>query len=134
MRQPVTLSDALVHDARVIAKAMERSTAGQVEFWARLRKAVESVLDGQSVLKLRSRGDEQPLSACLEAVGTAAGRDRLTAYLESQPYPHYTPHPEQPEMFERIDQDGTRTLGRFVDRHFQPVSVPSRKRKDKSAR
>ena len=36
MSQPVKLSDALVLDARLAGEAVERSIAGQVEFWARL--------------------------------------------------------------------------------------------------
>ncbi len=33
MSQPVKLSDALVLDARITGKLVERSIAGQVEFW-----------------------------------------------------------------------------------------------------
>ena len=36
MSQPVKLSDSLVLDARLAGEAVERSIAGQVEFWARL--------------------------------------------------------------------------------------------------
>ncbi len=36
MSQPVKLTDALVLDARIAGEVVERSIAGQVEFWARL--------------------------------------------------------------------------------------------------
>ena len=36
MSQPVKLSESLVLDARLAGDAVERSIAGQVEFWARL--------------------------------------------------------------------------------------------------
>jgi len=36
MSQPVKLSDALVLETRLAGEIVERSIAGQVEFWARL--------------------------------------------------------------------------------------------------
>ena len=45
MSQPVKLSDALVLDARLAGQALERSIAGQVEFWARLGRAIEPLLE-----------------------------------------------------------------------------------------
>ena len=44
MSQAVKLSDALVLDARVAGEVVERSIAGQVEFWARLGRSVEVLL------------------------------------------------------------------------------------------
>ncbi len=35
------LSDALVLDARIAGEVLERSIAGQVEYWAKLGRAVE---------------------------------------------------------------------------------------------
>jgi hypothetical protein len=61
----------------------------------------------------------QPLSALLESVDSPVGRTRLASYLEQQPFPHYQPHPSQADIFERIDQDGTRTVGRFINRNFE---------------
>lgn len=52
MSQPVKLSDALVLDARLAGEAFGRSIAGQVEFWARLGRSVELLLEGEQVLKL----------------------------------------------------------------------------------
>src|ERR1035438_9156293 len=49
MSQPVKLSDSLVLDARLAGDAMERSIAGQVEFWARLGRSVEVLLEGRQV-------------------------------------------------------------------------------------
>ena len=46
MGQPVKLSDTLILDARVVGKAAERSIAGQIEFWARVGRAVEPLLRG----------------------------------------------------------------------------------------
>ena len=121
MGQPVKLSDSLVLDARLAGEMGERSIAGQVEFWAKLGRSVELLLEGQQVLQLVRSGAVQSLSACLEAVDTPAGRARVAAYLQSQPYPHYRAYPGASGLLERIEEDGTRTLGRFVNREFQPA-------------
>jgi hypothetical protein len=61
------------------------------------------------------------LSDCLDAVDSAEGRQRVLAYLTSQPFPHYEPASEDLGLLVRIDEDGTRTLGRFVGREFRAL-------------
>ena len=119
MSQPVKLSDELVLDARLNAEVAERSIAGQIEFWAQLGRAVESLLRGAQALALRRAGKARPLSECLESVDTEAGRQRVAQYLTARPFPHYEAAPGQPGLLIRIEEDGTRTLGRFVNREFQ---------------
>lgn len=121
MGQPVKLDDSLVLDARLAGAASERSIAGQIEFWARIGRAIESLMRLDTVLRLKQRGDERPLSECLGEVDTAAGQERTRAYLATQPYPHFEPAPARPGLLVKIDQDGTRTVGRFVNRKFQPA-------------
>jgi len=41
MGQSVKISDYIVDEARVVAKALNRSVAGQVEYWAKLGKLSE---------------------------------------------------------------------------------------------
>jgi hypothetical protein len=122
MGQPVKLSDALVLDARVVGETTERSIAGQIEFWARIGRAVESVLRTESVLRLKQRGEAAPLSGCLRTVDTKEGRARVKAHLEGRPYPHFEPAPGRPGLLLRIDQGGKRTVGRFVNREFRPAA------------
>ena len=121
MSQPVKLSDSLVLDARMAGNLLERSIAGQIEFWAQLGQAVEPLLQGTTVMALRKAGKVQPLSACLTTVDSPEGRRRVVDYLDTRPFPHYEPAPDQPGVLIRIDADGTRTTGRFVDRRFQSI-------------
>jgi hypothetical protein len=123
MSQPVKLSDSLVLDARLAGEILERSIAGQVEFWARLGRSVELLLEGQHVLKLCRNGASRQLSNCLESVDSPAGQKRVVDYLQSQPFPHYQPHHDKPGLLEPIEADGARTVGRFVKRLFKPVRV-----------
>lgn len=129
MSQPVKLSDDLVLDARVAGKALQRSIAGQVEFWASLGKALEPLLQGDRVIALCRSGAAQSLSQCLDDADSAKGRRRLKTYLNDRPFPHYEPAPEGGGLLVRIDADGTRTTGRFVKRKFRSVKA----RKPKSA-
>jgi hypothetical protein len=130
MSQPVKLSDALVLDARITGELVERSIAGQVEFWARLGRSIEPLLQGDQVYALCRNAAVRPLSECLNSVDSTKGRERLRTYLESQPFPHYEAHPNQAGLLIRVDKDGKRTVGRFVSRKFQAVKSP-RKAADK---
>jgi len=123
MGQPVKLSESLVLDARLVGEASERSIASQIEFWARLGRAVESVLRTEDALRLKSRGEAVPLSACLTAVDSPGGRERVQAHLASRPFPHFEPAADRPGLLVRIDEDGTRTIGRFVNRQFRPIEL-----------
>jgi hypothetical protein len=130
MSQPVKLSDVLVLDARLIGGIAERSIAGQIEYWANLGRAIEPLLQGTQALALCQKALAQPLSACLESVDTPAGRKRVEKYLGEQPYPHYEAAPDAPGLLVRIEADGSRTVGRFVNRQFQREEV----RRTKAAR
>jgi hypothetical protein len=123
MSQPVKLSDALVLDARLAGKTVERSIAGQVEFWARIGRAIEPLLQGTQVVALCRNAATHPLSECLKSVDSSGGRRRVTEFLQGQPYPHYEPHPDQSGVLVRIEANGKRTVGRFVNRQFQLVKV-----------
>ena len=58
------------------------------------------------------------LSDALATVETPEGRARLKVYLATQPFPHFEAHSENPRLLVRIDEDGTRTVGRFLERKF----------------
>jgi hypothetical protein len=126
MSQPVKLSDALVLDARLAGEVQERSIAGQVEFWAKLGRGVELLLDGQRVLSLCRGAGATPLAGLIDIVDTPRGRKMLAKYLESEPYPHYEAHPTQEGLLVRTEENGVRTVGRFVNRVF--VAETSRTR------
>ena len=61
------------------------------------------------------------LSEALATVDTPEGRARLKAHLATTPFPHFEAHPTVEGALIRIEADGTRTAGRFVDRNFVPL-------------
>jgi hypothetical protein len=123
MSQPVRLSDVLVLDARLIGEVTERSIAGQIEYWAKLGRAIEPLLQGTQALALCKKAIARPLSECLKAVDTPEGKDRVKKYLAMQPYPHYEPCKEARGLLVRTDANGKRTIGKFVNRKFQSVDI-----------
>ncbi len=118
MGQPVQLSDELVDEARAVVPFSQRSIAGQIEFWAGLGKSIESLLRGSRSKQLRDSGLTRPLSEAIAEVGTVQGKNKLDAYLEQGPYPHFQAVPGKPGLFRRIEADGTEAIGRFVGRDF----------------
>jgi len=125
MSQPVKVSDALILDARLTGQVAERSIAGQIEFWARLGRAIEPLLRGDQALALRRAGDSKPLSECLRGVDSPEGRQRVAEHLKTRPYPHYEPA-DSPGLLVRLEANGRRTIGRFVNREFQAVKKAKR--------
>ncbi|HEU5123051.1 MAG TPA: hypothetical protein VFW05_03200 [Verrucomicrobiae bacterium] len=125
MSQPVKVSDALVLDARLTGEVAERSIASQIEFWARLGRAIEPLLRGDKALALRRSGDAKPLSESLRSVDSPEGRKRVAEHLKSRPYPHYEAT-DTPGLLIRIESNGKRTIGRFVNREFQAVKKAKR--------
>lgn len=124
MSQPVKLSDELVLDARLTSGAAHRSIASQIEFWAGLGRAIEVLLRSPELSALQKIAKATPLSKALTRPGTPAGDRQVAAFLRSQPFPHYEPAPDAPGQLLRIDEDGTRTVGRFVQRKFIPARAP----------
>jgi hypothetical protein len=117
--QPVKLSDVLVLDARLTGEIVERSIAGQIEYWANLGRAIEPLLQGTQALALCRKATARPLSECLETADSPEGRSRLGQYLDTLPYPHYESAPGRPGFLVQIEESGKRTLGRFINRQFQ---------------
>jgi hypothetical protein len=121
MGQPVKLSDHLMLEARRVAEESQRSLAGQIEHWARLGRAIDNLMRSGTALKLKRRSPVPLVSERLKDIDTPAGRARVAAGLAAEPFPHFEVAPGRPGLFVKIEEDGTRTLGRFVKRTFTPV-------------
>ena len=121
MGMPVKLSDDLVSDARQEAEATDRSLTAQIEHWARLGRNVEHVLRHEEILNLKRAGDAQApptpraVLAAVRRVASDGARTELAATLRKG----RTVYQDAGDgRVERIEPDGTRTLGRFVNRRF----------------
>ena len=121
MGMPVKLSDDLVKDARQEAEAADRSLTSQIEHWARLGRKVERVLRHEEVLDLKRAGEApaapppRAILAALRRIASDAPRTDLAATLRDG----RTVYQDAGEgRVERIERDGTRTIGRLVNRRF----------------
>jgi hypothetical protein len=123
MPQPVKISDALLLEARIAGETMNRSMAGQIEFWAQLGRSIERLMNGRDIHHIRANTPPPRLSEVMASIGTPAGRARLQAVLDAKPFPHFRAVPGDRTLMERIDEDGTRTIGRFIQRAFVPVKA-----------
>jgi hypothetical protein len=72
--------------------------------------------------KILELNDAKMAELVLDAVNSTVGRDRLARYLQVQPYPHYEVHPTNHDLVVRIEEDGSRVLGHFVDKEFVAVN------------
>ena len=121
MDQPVAISDDLIREASLMAEVSERSLSAQIEFWASLGRSVEPLLRGEQVVALRRSSRARPLSEALRDVDTEEGRKRVKGYLDAGPHPQFEAVPDSPGLYRKIEADGTVTLGKFVNRIFEPV-------------
>lgn len=137
MPQPVKLSDVLINAARAAAEDADRSLAGQIEHWARLGRSVEGALTVADLTRVkRSIGhleQELPEEAarktvlqCLRLAVDRAGLGNTGAAQDPMNEgPRYGTDPALPGLLLRVDPDGTRTPGRFVNRRFVPIETSS---------
>ncbi len=128
MGMPVKLSDELVKDAREEAEMTDRSLTSQIEHWARLGRKVERVLQHDDVLDLKRAGEvpgpatRSAVLAVLRQITAEGSRAELAATLQ---YGRTVYQDAGPSRIERIERDGTRSVGRFVNRRFV-VDEPKR--------
>ncbi|MEQ1912430.1 MAG: hypothetical protein ABMA15_26650 [Vicinamibacterales bacterium] len=134
MGMPVKLSDALVESARAEAATTDRSITGQIEHWARIGRSVEAVLGHKEVQALKRSPPSATLTAtthraiqgALEQVVNETDRRSLARRVRAG-RTVYQIDPAGSGLTERIEPDGTRTLGKFANRLFVPAP-PSRSR------
>jgi hypothetical protein len=58
----------------------------------------------------------------LDARDSANGRERLARYLNAQPCPHYESDPSSRDQVVRVEENGTRVRGHFVNKDFVVVN------------
>ena len=102
---------------------MERSIAGQIEYWATLGQAIDPLLNGVTAAKLlqKAKQNRPTVEEQLALVGTEEGNQRVRAYLKTRPYPHFEADPNGSSLWLRTEENGKRSLGRFVNQVFEVV-------------
>ncbi len=118
---PLRFDSAFVNEARSTAALMERSATAQVEFWAKLGRVAEAVFAHDRIRLLKETGRVQDLASLLAKVDTAAGRELAKTEIMRHGTPIYGTDPAHPGLIVQKSPDGTKRLGRFVNRQFVAV-------------
>jgi hypothetical protein len=109
MAQPVKVGDSLIEAARAAAEDNHRSMAAQIEHWALLGRAVEMTL---------TQGDAAALK-CSEGQLDASSRTRVAkTAIGLRNAIRYETDPALPGLLIQRLPDGTRHIGRMVNREF----------------
>ena len=126
MSMSLKISDELLKDAREEAKATDRSITSQIEHWARLGRKVERDLRHDEVVAIKRAADDDPLVQSIRAkLERVISGDH--SELGKQLMKGRTVYQGAGDgRVERIEADGTRSIGHFVDKRFVP-NEPKRK-------
>jgi hypothetical protein len=124
---PVRLQDALMRSAALAGALHHRSAAQQIEYWASLGREVAALLDPDRLLAVQAglaRLHVEPVTApsvIPQQVFAALEADRSSGVLansvSSAPV-RYQACSSRPGYLERLDRDGSRSVGRFANGEF----------------
>ena len=124
---PVRLQDGLMRSAALAGARQHRSAAQQIEYWASLGREVAALLDPDRLLAVQAglaRLRVEPVtvaSVIPEQVFAALEADRSSGVLansvSSAPV-RYQACSSRPGYLERLDRDGSRSVGRFANGEF----------------
>lgn len=128
---PLRLDAELVRQAKATALIYKRTIPRQIEYWAEIGRAVESMLTQEQLLAVREglaklvldAKDSGPISP--EAVFDELERQREDGTLAASvtnATVRYQASEAHPGRLERIEADGNRTVGLFQDGRFVPMA------------
>ncbi|MBC7378574.1 MAG: hypothetical protein H7346_14215 [Burkholderiaceae bacterium] len=130
----VSLSQAFAADLRAHADSADRSMASQLEHWAKIARAVESVVPAGALSELKGGKDAGEIMSRLGAYLLQQKPESLRTKLAAATSPRYGVDEDDPDVAVRVDADGTVTRGRFdAASNFVPAAVVAeRKNKNES--
>lgn len=125
----VSLSHQFATELRSVADAENRSLAAQLEHWAKIARAVETVFPSAALSELKSGVDSAGVLSRVGAYLLHQNPALLKSRLAASQTPLYGVDEADPEIAIRKDPDGTVTRGRFeADGSFTPMPAPTERR------
>ena len=118
MGKTINISDQLASDANLVVNQTHRTISDQIEHWAQLGKTVEPFLSAGNSANSAEQTTQPSLAEIIASIDTPEGKRRTRDYLAAQPFPHFEAAIGAPGYLIRIEADGTKTVGRFVDQTF----------------
>lgn len=133
MPSPVAIkvSAEFAESARAAADAADRSLTGQVEHWAKIGRATESILPAQVASALKACAGD--LNAIEDPAMRRSVLDALETFRTKSPEdirkligldrsPTFESDPANPKAIVRVAPDGTRARGTMKGRTFVPAT------------
>lgn len=126
---PVRLQDELMRRAALAGALHHRSASQQIEYWAALGQDVAALLDPDLLLDVKAglaRLRVEPVRAAAvapESVFACLDAQRQSGNLAasvSTASVRYQACPSRPGLLERIESDGSISVGSFADGVFRP--------------
>lgn len=127
---PIRLQDDLMKAAAAVGQQMHRSASEQIEYWASLGRTLSNVIDpgklmdviaGLATIEVRAI---ENVTVEFDDVFAELEADRQTGVLSTKvANPNsvrYQACASKPGLLERIDPDGTVTIGQFKMGNFIP--------------
>lgn len=118
---PLRIDSELVNQARTAGALFDRPPTAQIEHWAKLGRVLDSVLVGESVAKVKQRGNVADLDRVVALSQSEAGRKKALALIARHAGPVYETDPQSPDLVLERRADGSLRRGRFANRQFVPV-------------
>ncbi len=109
----VSLSQDFATELRAHADAADRSMASQLEHWAKVARALETVIPSGTLGELKGATDPGEVLSRVGAYLVNQNPLLLKAKLAAAQSPRYGVDEKDPDIAVRIDPDGTKTRGRF---------------------
>ncbi len=138
MALSINVADTLVEAARLAAEENSRSVAAQIEHWALLGRAVEQALtQGDAMALKRSEGQIDPATRARLAAALSNALDPLRSAVAKTAIGlrdaiRYETDPALPDLIIQRLSDGSRRIGKMVNRQF--VVEPAAADKAETAR
>jgi hypothetical protein len=127
----VSLSQDFAAELRRQADAADRSMASQLEHWAKVARAIESVVPAGALGELKGGRDPGEVLSRVGAYLLNQNPSALKARLAGAQSPRYGVDDDDPEVAVRIDPDGTQTRGRFdAAGNFIPAPAATERMQD----
>lgn len=131
---PLRLEAHLVEQASISGKLLHRSTAEQIEYWADIGRNISKVITPELLLQVYAGVAKVKVEKITgphlspDALFSDLENDRKSGALQnniSTSSVRYQASPHYPGYLERIDHDGTVTVGQFKNGNFKPLQEKS---------
>ena len=118
---PLRIDSELVNHARSAGALFDRPPTAQIEHWAKLGRVLDSILSGESIAKVKQRGNITDLDQVVALSQTEKGRKKALAMIAKHAGPVYEADPTSPDLIVERRADGSVRRGRFANRQFVPT-------------